>query len=34
MYQANAPSLVTLNTDPDESYEQKGNKQEFLYRTT
>lgn len=37
MYQANTLSLVTLNTDPDESLksssEQKGNKQEFLYKT-
>lgn len=37
MYQANALSLITLNTDPDESLknsnEQKSNKQEFLYKT-
>lgn len=37
MYQANALSLLPLNTDPDESLkrsnEQKGNKQEFIYKT-
>lgn len=37
MYQANALRLLPLNTDPDESLkrsnEQKGNKQEFIYKT-